>query len=294
MITTCKGRLHHLRQTLPLMIDQKPDELIVVDYDCPDGAGDWVEATYPKASYPNIKVVRVKDAPEFSAPRARNIGVRNARAQWLAFVDADVRTDPQWGPWMRQNLRPGNSYRADKIGERRDPETFGTLMCARRDFIAISGFDEALVGWSGENYDLLSRLGELGLNDAGFPPEFLDPIRHGDDQRASFEGMAGKDERTLLVICYTQAKRQLKAVFNRRGNLALEGRNRLRETILARLKEWQDAGQADPLQIRFTFDLEMPQAPERYRLNVKSVIAFDIAVDADADADADGKAGVDV
>ena len=74
-VTTCKGRLHHIRQTLPRFLAEKPDEVIVVDYGCPDMAGDWVEENHPAA-----KVVRVTDDPEFCAARARNMGGRAARA----------------------------------------------------------------------------------------------------------------------------------------------------------------------------------------------------------------------
>lgn len=44
IITTCKGRLEHLRQTLPKMLAQQYSsrfEVIVVDYDCPDETYRW-------------------------------------------------------------------------------------------------------------------------------------------------------------------------------------------------------------------------------------------------------------
>ncbi|MBM4221050.1 MAG: hypothetical protein FJ170_03775, partial [Gammaproteobacteria bacterium] len=68
-ITTCKGRLQHLMQTLPKMAAQPGTETIVVDYDCPDNSGDWVAANFPA-----VRVVRVKDQPIFVASRARNLG----------------------------------------------------------------------------------------------------------------------------------------------------------------------------------------------------------------------------
>ena len=63
-VTTCKGRLHHVRETLPLIAQQAPDEIIVVDYGCPDRVGDWVTANVPQA-----RVVRVDDDPGFSLAR---------------------------------------------------------------------------------------------------------------------------------------------------------------------------------------------------------------------------------
>ena len=44
IITTCKGRLHHLRRTLPCMLAQGCDfayEVVVVDFGCPQGTFDF-------------------------------------------------------------------------------------------------------------------------------------------------------------------------------------------------------------------------------------------------------------
>lgn len=46
-ITTCKGRLHHLQETLPLVANQPAISLVVVDYGCPDHAGEWVAKQFP-------------------------------------------------------------------------------------------------------------------------------------------------------------------------------------------------------------------------------------------------------
>ena len=86
-ITTCKGRLSHLKETLPDLARAPDIEVVVVDYDCPDGAADWV-----RSSGPDVRIVAVEDRPLFSASTARNLGAAAATADWLAFVDADVRS----------------------------------------------------------------------------------------------------------------------------------------------------------------------------------------------------------
>lgn len=101
-VTTCKGRLHHIKQTLPLIIAQHPDEIVVVDYGCPDRVGDWV-----KAHFPDVKVVRVEGDTGFCLAKARNVGAMNTRATWLCFIDADVEIAPRWIEWLRQNLEDG-------------------------------------------------------------------------------------------------------------------------------------------------------------------------------------------
>ena len=91
-ITTCKGRLSHLQQTLPRIADQPHVECIVVDYGCPERCGDWVEAHHP-----NVMVVRTGPTEGFNASRARNAGAEEEgrlsgkavghRRNWRSFLD---------------------------------------------------------------------------------------------------------------------------------------------------------------------------------------------------------------
>ena len=70
IVTTCMGRLAQLRQTLgPMLAQDGGVPVVVVDYSCPDGAGDWVEANPPRA-----RLVRVPGRARFNASAARNIG----------------------------------------------------------------------------------------------------------------------------------------------------------------------------------------------------------------------------
>src|SRR6476661_4950454 len=119
-VTTSKGRLHHIKETVPLMVAQGAAEVIVVDYSCPDKTGDWVEANFP-----SVKVVRVTDDPGFSVGRARNLGAAQSTADWMVFIDGDVKAAPGWHDWMQKHLSPGRFYRAAPVEGRRDPETWG-------------------------------------------------------------------------------------------------------------------------------------------------------------------------
>lgn len=84
-VTTCKGRLHHLKKTLPKIVKQGLGGIIVVDFDCPDGSGQWV-----KENYPQVQVIKINAQPTFDYSRSRNIGGHAAKTKWIAFFDADV------------------------------------------------------------------------------------------------------------------------------------------------------------------------------------------------------------
>ncbi|RTL56985.1 MAG: glycosyltransferase [Rhodocyclaceae bacterium] len=184
-ITTCKGRLAHLKETLPLLAAQGGEhEVIVVDYDCPQGAAAWVAENFP-----TVRVVRESNAPEFKAGRARNLGAAVARQPWLMFVDADVRLPPAFGNYIQPALAPGRYLRAAPT----QADTYGTCLVAKQDFERQGGYDEVLRGWSSEDDDLYSRLERYGgCTLATFPGALLTALVHDDALRMQFRGSDGK------------------------------------------------------------------------------------------------------
>ncbi len=162
IITTCKGRLHNLKQTLPEFLKQENTEVIVVDYDCPDGTADYVARVHP-----TVRVVAVRDKPRFNTSHARNLGATAAKGEFLIFLDADVviaedfvqRIDPhmvdrsfaRFGPPAKNSLR-------------------GSCVVRRQDFKNIGGYDELLGGYEGEDLELYIRLRMIGAKEVILKP----------------------------------------------------------------------------------------------------------------------------
>src|SRR5574343_1053889 len=207
-VTTCKGRLHHIKQCLPLIVAQSPAEIIVVDYGCPDKTGDWIELNLP-----GVKVVRVEDDPGFCLPRARNIGAQNSISPWICFIDADIITSSGWVDWMKTSLDPKFFYRAALKNGFRDPETYGTVICPRKKFIEIDGYDEAFRGWGGEDDDLYIRLSvHGGINEAPYPNVFVEAIHQDDAERTLFHDIKSKKQQGLINILYMNTKNHLYSI----------------------------------------------------------------------------------
>jgi hypothetical protein len=183
IITTCKGRLHHLKQSLPEMLAQPALEVIVVDYDCPDGTSDWVTRNYPTAT-----VVRAEDDKGFCAARARNIGAAHAKGEWLAFVDADNLVNREWLGWISQRLSARSYFIIDNDKMKRDAA--GALVCRRTDFLLAGRYDEAIRGWGAEDTDLRVRLSSLGLEAVLFPFDHMQPISHTNETRQTVNGLS--------------------------------------------------------------------------------------------------------
>lgn len=200
-VTTCKGRLEHLRQSLPLMAAQQPiAEVVLVDFDCPDGAGAWA-----RAALPAVTVVQARDRPRFSAAAARNLGAAAARAPWLVFLDADILAHGDLAGAIAARVAPGRFLLADP----RPPPLWGALAVSAQDFAAVGGYDEAFQGWGAEDDDLVDRLLGAGLAAGSFPAEGLAAITHDDALRTAHHAETDLRLNALVNSFYRSVKRDL-------------------------------------------------------------------------------------
>lgn len=236
LITTCKNRLPHLKQTLPLMLQQPRAEVIVVDYGCEQGTSAWVKEHHPAA-----KLVQVNDDPVFCASRARNMGAKTASYKTLCFVDADVLIHLELGKWLETNEKPNGFYLYE---DRTDLELFGFLIVAREHFFKVNGYDEGFRGWGGEDTDLYERLSRTGLTRFSVPRKSLSPISHGDELRQlekDADGTGSKRENHSLHEIYMAIKRDSWQLTGR--EIELEKRKELFKFIRMKREEAMVAGE---------------------------------------------------
>ena len=183
---TSKGRLQHVQQTLPALVAAGFDEIVVVDYDCPDKTSEWVHSCYP-----DVRIVKLEDEPIFNVSRARNLGAADSTSSWLIFVDADVEIAGTYLQWLRKHAAPGHFYRREKPATPEQADSFrglyGTVACHRDAFDAIGGYDEAFSGWGMEDDDFCVRLLLSGCKNWPVPlKHFRRVIQHDDATRVAF------------------------------------------------------------------------------------------------------------
>ena len=253
-VTVCRGRLHHLRESLPRMAAQQPSELIVVDYDCPDGTGAWVEANVPEAT-----VVRGSQPDGgFNISRARNLGAAAATSEWLFFVDADILLGPRLGHALRTGLQPGHFYQPAAKASNSGSQIYGSFACSAADFRAIGGYDEVIEGWGREDKDLYQRLQLHGVERAFYASTLLSVIKHGDAERHVLPGMDDRWQNEAVNACYVEAKQKISLASGRRGDLPLARRQKLMENCRRIVGEWYRSGAVRPLPVRFLVTASPP------------------------------------
>lgn len=253
-VTVSKGRLHHLKQTLPLMAAQQPDELIVVDYSCPDDTGGWAEANCPSA-----KIVRVPGESGFNISRARNLGAAAAKSDWLFFVDADVICEDGLLEWVKQHAKTGAYFRQSLSGSGKKSHAWGSFACRTADFVACGGYDDVLEGWGWEDDDLYQRLRLRGIDQVEYPFELASAINHGDDDRHLLPGIRTRWENHTINGCYVEAKRQIAQV-RRTSGLRRPEREQIMEQTRRAVIEWFADGASSPISVRYIVSQDRPHA----------------------------------
>ncbi|MES3001286.1 MAG: glycosyltransferase family A protein [Pseudomonadota bacterium] len=212
-ITTCRGRLEHLKQSLPTFVNQPGTSCVVVDYDCPQDTAGWVAANHPQ-----VYVVRETNRPNFEMGRSRNLGAGATRAQWLCFVDADTLLEPGFAAAVLPLLERGHYLRPFP----RETEATGFCICHRDDFVRIEGYDSALQNYGMDDMDFYHRLGEEGVKSSSFPGELIRMIAH--DHETRMANFTLKDRRLSIAINQTYCAAKWDLMRMRRANMPLAAR----------------------------------------------------------------------
>lgn len=201
-VTVCKGRLKHIKESLPRLTQESPNEIIFVDYSCPENSGDYVSKNFP-----SVKVIKVLDDEGFCLSRARNIGAAQAQSEYICFIDADINVEKGFVDWATENVCPNSFYRHEKsVDAERDRETWGTFIVSRADFIKIGGYDEVFRGWGGEDDDIYMRLKLAEVHEFSFPHHLIYAIKHDDLMRTTFHKVKSKNLQVLLNAVYLNLK----------------------------------------------------------------------------------------
>ncbi len=199
IITTCKGRKHHLEKTLPLWLKEKNVNVVVVDFNCPQNVGNWVEKTHP-----GVRVARVANEQKFHLAKARNVGAKYAPEGWWVFMDADMVIKPGWADEIRKVLTDSCYFVASPLKW----GMCGTVVVHSKDYKKAGGYDEILSGWGAEDLDFYARLRQVNVRPAFWNGNYAENIPHSDEERVKFYDKA-KDEALVQNGKYVRAKNKI-------------------------------------------------------------------------------------
>lgn len=180
VIIPCKGRLDHLKESLPLVLKQtyRDIEVIVVDYNCPDYTGGWVTENHPM-----VKVAMAYVGPaEWSLSAARNLGFKHCTGDMILFLDADALLEDTHFIQNHVDHCVDGSF----ICGWGHHDATGCMMIRRTAFEAVNGYNEALKAWGYEDIDIYARLETTLAQEKRVWLGGIQTIKHGDEIRNTF------------------------------------------------------------------------------------------------------------
>lgn len=184
VIVACRGRLHHLKQSLPTIAGKPQIEYVLIDDNCPDGSGQWA-----KSLCPDITLIELRDAEYFNISRLFNMGAIKASGEILFFVGADVLFGAEFATDLLRQFNNENEALILNDGE----GECGIIAVTRDKFMHCGGYNEEFEGYGWEDHDLRSRLQKTGvaMRRVTLP---LQVIHHGDDDRIKHMGPARQNK----------------------------------------------------------------------------------------------------
>jgi predicted glycosyltransferase involved in capsule biosynthesis len=189
-ISTCKGRLEHVKQSSKAFIDSANENTtyLLVDYNCPDKTGDWVLENYSKSK--NAYALKTGEGQEyFHKTVALNAGAKyaiaNFKPDYLMFFDADTIVKPGFFEYVKPFLDKDKFLIVKPSMNACD--LTGFIIVPTGMFRDSGGYESSFRDWGIEDLEFRLRLyakHNFKFDIIGF--DYLSSIPHEDDLRVRF------------------------------------------------------------------------------------------------------------
>lgn len=195
-LTSSMNRCHHLKQTYLENIENSSPtnrcevEFVLLNYNSADDMDKWAEELKPKLEDFSVSFRYLKtDKPKyFSMSHTKNILGKNASGDILCWLDADNITTPGFVRYIERVYHMQTPIALKVDWSVHSAGTCGRIVCRKKDFLAIGGYDEQMRGWAYEEIDFRKRLEASGVVLKDIPAEFLVKLNHDDiDRFANYE-----------------------------------------------------------------------------------------------------------
>lgn len=208
LVTTCKGRLSHLKESLPFFVSQFP-RVVVVDWDCPDGTTEWLLHGGWGINNPlchRASVLSYVNEPVFHKTAALNEGASYAierGATRLVFADADMIIPDTLGRYLEDVAEQ------DMVLTGPHHAKIGFLSVSVERFKQVNGYDELYQGWGYEDLDMRLRLYcDASCTPRWLPQDAFRSIPHKTAERVRFQDGSIQESAARNRKLYQEALRK--------------------------------------------------------------------------------------
>lgn len=208
--TTCKGRLHHLKRTLPVNLERNAaypnSEFVILDYNSQDGLCDWIKDNFQdEIDSGKLTYARNPEPVHFHMAHAKNMAHRLASGDILVNLDADNYLGQDFAFYINSVFSEFDSVflHSPKGHKRVVGGCGGRIAVRRQDFMQAGGYDERFSGWSHDDKNFIQRLKAMGLSSHLIDISYLNRIRHKKNER--LENLRASDRRQGGMPNYIKA-----------------------------------------------------------------------------------------
>ena len=215
---TCKGRLEHVKRSLPHNLAATAHDanvqFVVLDYDSPDGLGEWIKENYQaEIDSGRIKYARLMDPSPFRMSHAKNMAHRLADGEILCNLDADNLLPEGFGHWLQTTFAQTDGIKAAYVQPHPGVSAVhkftkgdiqginGRIACRKEDFLRVRGYDEEMDGSRQEDADFAQRLEAAGVSRINLPiSRYGSVLQHTDEDRVRHMGEKDKQSTATHLI----------------------------------------------------------------------------------------------
>lgn len=190
--TTCKGRLHLLKETLPQNLAAEKDnpnvEFVILSYGKDPEMDKYMHLYDAEIASGRIKYVVYPDAEHFQMGHAKNMAHRMATGDIFCSLDADNILATNYSKWLEDkfaqnphtlvslNLTKPSEYLFKNIYNKMTKKCFpagiyGRIAISSETFEATHGYDENYKEWGGDDREFSRRCEEAGSKKVEIPIE---------------------------------------------------------------------------------------------------------------------------
>jgi len=222
------NRLHHIMKTLPKNLDDNSNypnlEFVLLDYGSEDGLEEWVHYNMQQELSAGLLVFSRTDEPvKYLPSHSKNMVHHQSTGDIVCNLDADNFTGPGFASYINdqfsqyQSIFLSPDYRNQTWENHSD--TFGRIVCWKKDFESVGGYDESMKWYSYEDLDFCERLIRKGAVQRCITnAKYLETISHDDTARV---GRNAASEITDILINYVDPLTSGLLFLFRNGNFSM-------------------------------------------------------------------------
>jgi hypothetical protein len=208
LATVCMGRLHHLKETLPRNLNWNINypniEIVLLDYNSPDGLEDWVKSNFMQfINDGKLVYYKYTGSEYFKYAHSRNLLLKLSTGEYFCNVDADNYTGNGFAQYLSDELNKvdfliGCQFiqnanlcypEGDFLPLKKTTNFNGVVgrIASRREYLlSIGGYWEEIENSGPEDIDLYQRLRCAGYSFKSIEERYLFCISHSTADKVAF------------------------------------------------------------------------------------------------------------